>query len=158
MSTKCVVYFSASGVTAEKALLLAKVAPGNAYEIKPVKPYTDADVNWRNPLSRCNREKIKNSKPEIETPELELNRCEVLFLGFPIWYYCEPLVVDGFLDAYAKELTDTKVVLFATSGGSSFGKTVEKMKAKYPSINFIEGTVMNGNYTEEEMKNFADKY
>lgn len=156
MSNKLVAYFSASGVTADKAKALADAASATLYEIKPEKPYTDAELNWRNPLSRCNREKIKGTKPEIIKGDIDISAYDVVFVGFPIWYYREPLVIDSFLDAY--DFGGKTVVLFATSGGSAFGKTIEKISADYPSVNFVEGLVLNGNYSEEQLKEFAEKY
>ena len=156
MSKKLVAYFSAQGTTAKKAEALAEAASADIAEIKPVVPYTEADINWRNPLSRCNREKIKKTKPEIEDTVADISAYDVVFLGFPIWYYREPLIVDSFLDKY--DCTGKTVVLFATSGGSEFGKTLEKISEDYPTVKFVEGLVLNGNVSEEALKAFAQKY
>lgn len=154
MSKKLIAYFSASGTTASKAKALAKAAEADIVEIKPVKPYSEADLNWRNPLSRCNREKIKKTKPEIVKPDIDMSQYDVIFVGYPIWYYREPLIVDSFLEAY--DFTGKTVVLFATSGGSDFGKTLDKISADYPDIKFIEGKVLNGSASNESLKAFAD--
>ena len=156
MSNKLVAFFSASGVTADKAKALADAASSTLYEIKPEKPYTDAELNWRNPLSRCNRERIKGTKPGIIKGDIDIGEFDVIFVGFPIWYYREPLVIDSFLDAY--DFDGKTVVLFATSGGSDFGKTVEKISAQYPNIRFVEGMVLNGEFSAEQLKEFAEKY
>jgi len=156
MSNKLVAYFSAGGTTAAKAEALSKAACADIYEIKPVKPYTDSELNWRNPLSRCNREKITGTKPEIVKGDIDISGYDVIFVGFPIWYYCEPLVIDSFLDTY--DFSGKTVVLFATSGGSAFGKTAEKLTAKYPSVKFVEGLLLNGSYSEEQLKEFAEKF
>ena len=156
MSAKLTAYFSASGVTAEKAKAFSQAASTQLYEIKPVKPYTDSELNWRNPLSRCNREKITGTKPEIIKGDIDISEFDVIFVGFPIWYYCEPLVIDSFLDAY--DFKGKTVVLFATSGGSAFGKTVQKLIDKYPGVKFVEGPLLNGSYTAEQLKEIAEKY
>ena len=130
MSKKLVAYFSASGVTAQKAKLLAAAADADLYEIRPARPYTPADIKWTNPLARCNREFFaKKAVPAANRIE-NLADYETVLIGFPIWYGCAPLAVSSFCKGY--DWTGKKVAAFATSGGSGIGKTAEKLRPFLP--------------------------
>ena len=125
MST-LVAYFSAeAGVTARVAKDLAANKSADLWEIKPEKPYTEADLRWTNPLARCNREHIaKKAVPVVgEVPNWD--SYDTVYLGFPIWYGCAPNVVNTFCSGY--DWSGKRVVIFATSGGSGIGKTAEKL-------------------------------
>ena len=126
MSKILVAYFSASGVTAEVAKRMAKAVDADLYEIKPEQPYSKADVNWKNPLARCNKEWfLKKDVPAAGNIENFADYDLVLF-GFPIWFGCAPVVVSNF--AAKHDFTGKKVGLFATSISSKMGKTAEKFK------------------------------
>ena len=126
MSKKLVAYFSASGVTAKVSATLADAAGADLFEIRPAVPYSVADLKWTNPLSRCNREKIgKKDVPIADTVE-NMADYDLIFLGFPIWYYGAPNIIQTFLKGY--DLSGKKLVLFATSGGSEMGKTAAKLE------------------------------
>lgn len=142
MSKKLVAYFSASGKTAEKARALAKAAGADIYEIKPETPYSDADVKWTNPLARCNREWLKKTKPALADTNANIADYETIFLIFPIWYYTAPLIIKSFLSAY--DFSEKKIVLFATSGGSDFGKTAQNLQGEVPNATVVEGDILNG--------------
>ena len=119
-------YFSASGVTAKAAKAVAEAAGANLFEIKPEIPYSSADLNWMNPLSRCNREKLgKKDVPVAGTVE-RMDEYDMIYLGFPIWYGGAPNVINTFLKGY--NLSGKKIAVFATSGGSGIGKTAEKLQ------------------------------
>ena len=120
-----ITFFSAEGTTRRYAEALAEEMHLDLFEIKPVDPYTAADLNWKNPVARCNREKFgKKDVPVVGTIE-NWDRFDTIFLGFPIWYYGAPNVVNTFCKSY--DWAGKKVVVFATSGGSDIGKTVKKL-------------------------------
>ena len=121
-----VVYFSAeSGRTAKVAKDLAERLGADLFEIKPVKPYTAADLKWTNPLARCNREKIGKKDVPVAGKVDNLSRYDTVYIGFPIWYGCAPNVVNTFCKEY--DWSGITVHAFATSGGSGIGKTAEKL-------------------------------
>lgn len=126
MSKSLVAYFSASGTTADVAKALAAAADADLFEIRPQTPYTDADLKWTNPLARCNREKIGKKDVPIAGTVENMADYDTVFLGFPIWYYGAPNIIQTFLKGY--DLTGKKLVLFATSGGSDMGKTAAKLQ------------------------------
>ncbi len=140
---KLVAYFSASGVTAKVAERLAKAIGADLFEIKPEVPYTDADLNWQNKHSRSSVE-MNNpaSRPEIAEKLDNMSDYDTIFVGFPIWWYIAPTIINTFIESY--DLSGRTLIPFATSGGSGMGKTVEKLKALYPTVNFKEGKVVNG--------------
>ncbi len=151
MSKPLVVYFSASGVTKKVAENIKAAVDGDIYEIKPVVPYTTADLNWMDPKARSTVEmEDKSSRPEMVMDELDISGYDTIFLGFPIWWYVAPTIVNTFLEAH--DFSDKKVVLFATSGGSGFGRTIEFLKNSAPNAKFIRGGLMNGNTSVEAMK------
>lgn len=108
------------------ARALAEMVDADLFEIKPEKPYSDADLNWRNPVSRCNREKIGKKDVPIAEKVADWDAYDTVYLGFPIWYYGAPNVVQSFCKAY--DWAGKRVFVFATSGGSGIGKTAEKLE------------------------------
>lgn len=127
MSKILVAYFSASGVTKNAAEKLAKAANADLFEIKPVRPYTDADLNWMDKKSRSTIEMNDlSSRPEIAKKCENMGSYDVVFVGFPIWWYVEPRIIDTFLESY--DFSGKTVIPFATSGGSGLGKTAENFK------------------------------
>lgn len=127
MSKILVAYFSASGVTEKAAEKLAKAANADLFEIKPVRPYTDADLNWMDKKSRSTIEMNDlSSRPEIANKCENMGSYDVVFVGFPIWWYVEPRIIDTFLESY--DFSGKRVIPFATSGGSGLGKTAENFK------------------------------
>lgn len=127
MSKILVAYFSASGVTKNAAEKLAKAANADLFEIKPVRPYTAADLDWTDKKSRSTIEMNDlSSRPEIAKKCENMGSYDVVFVGFPIWWYVEPRIIDTFLESY--DFSEKRVIPFATSGGSGFGKTAENFK------------------------------
>ncbi len=127
MSKILVAYFSASGVTKNAAEKLAKAANANLFEIEPVRPYTDADLDWTDKKSRSIIEMNDlSSRPEIAEKCENMGSYDVVFVGFPIWWYVEPRIIDTFIDSY--DFSGKTVIPFATSGGSGLGKTAENFK------------------------------
>ena len=156
MSKKLVAYFSASGVTAKVADMLADAVGADIHEIRPKVPYTKADLNWMNKKSRSSIEMAdKTIRPEIAESNVKIENYDVIFLGFPIWWYVAPTIINTFLES--ADFSGKKVVLFATSGGSKFGKTVEELKISVPdSCEIIEGKLLNGRQTIASVKEWAD--
>lgn len=127
MSKILVAYFSASGVTEKAAEKLAKAANADLFEIKPVRPYTDADLNWMDKKSRSTIEMNDlSSRPEIAEKCENMADYDTVFVGFPVWWYVEPRIIDTFLESY--DFSGKTVIPFATSGGSGLGKTAENFK------------------------------
>ena len=150
MGKKLVAFFSASGVTAGVAKRLAEAAGADLYEIKPKTPYTPADLNWNDKNSRSSVEmRDKGSRPEIADKNAGLERYDTLFLGFPIWWYVAPTIVNTFLEAY--DCAGKTIILFATSGGSGFGKAVEGLRASARGAEIREGKVFSGSVGKEEL-------
>jgi len=147
MSKKVVAYFSASGKTAKVAGMLADAVGADIHEIRPKFPYSKADLNWMDKKSRSTIEmNNKTFRPEIEHSDLNMEAYDVVFLGFPIWWYVAPTIINTFLESY--DFSSKKIILFATSGSSGFGKTVEELRVSVPtSCEIIEGKLLNGKQT-----------
>ncbi len=157
MSKKLVAYFSASGTTAGVAKNLARAAGADLYEIRPATPYTRADLNWTDKQSRSSVEmRDKNSRPALADADANIADYDTIFIGFPIWWYVAPTIINSFLEAY--DFSGKKIVLFATSGGSGFGKAVESLQVSAPKATIVEGAILNGRPNEAKLKAFADKY
>ena len=140
MSKKLVAYFSASGVTAGVAKKLAKEANADIYEIKPAVPYTKADLNWQDKNSRSSIEMSDhNSRPEIADKNADISKYDTIYLGFPIWWYIAPTIINTFLESY--DFSGKKIILFATSGSSGFGKTVQNLQLSAADCKIIESKV-----------------
>ena len=150
-----VAYFSAeSGRTASVAKTLASAIDADLFEIKPAKPYTSADLNYMNPLARCNREHItKKAVPTTGKVE-DFEQYDTVLIGFPIWYGCAPNVVNSFCKAY--DFTGKKVAAFATSGGSGIGKTAEKLKPYVNGADVIDAKLFSGS-DAESLKSWVSK-
>ena len=157
MSKKLVAYFSASGTTEKVAKALANAADAKLYEIKPAVPYSKADLNWMNKQSRSSVEmRDKSSRPELADNSAAVDEYDTVFVGFPIWWYNAPTIINSFLEAY--DFSGKKIVLFATSGGSGFGKAVDSLQQSAPGATIIEGAVLNGRPDEAKLKAFAEKF
>lgn len=158
MTKSLVAYFSASGVTANVAKNLAKAAKADLYEIKPAIPYTNADLNWMDRGSRSSVEmRDKASRPEIVDTDAHIEKYDTVYIGFPVWWYIAPTVINTFLEKY--DFSNKKIILFATSGGSGFGGTVENLKNSVASsTEIIEGDILNGNPSMDDLKAFVKKF
>ena len=156
MSKKLVAYFSASGVTAKVADMLADAVGADIYEIRPEGPYTKADLNWRDKKSRSTIEmNDRTSRPAIADKNAKVEQYDTIFLGFPIWWYRAPSIINTFLESY--NFSGKKIILFATSGGSKFGKTVEELKVSVPATcEIIEGKLLNGKQTIPAIRNWTE--
>lgn len=142
MSKKLVAYFSASGITRNVAKMVAEAAGADLYEITPKEAYTKADLNWMDKKSRSSVEMAdKKIRPEITDTDAKIAEYDEIFLGFPIWWYVAPTIINTFLEKY--DFTGKKIVLFATSGGSGFGNTVKELKDSAPGAEIVEGKLLN---------------
>lgn len=142
MSKKLVAYFSASGITKAVAERLAKAAGADLFEIKPAVPYTRADLDWTNKKSRSSVEmNDQTSRPEIAETLSHMENYDTVFIGFPIWWYVAPTIINTFVESY--DFSGKTIVPFATSGGSGMGKTVEVLKTLYPTANWEKGKMLN---------------
>ena len=139
---KLVAYFSASGVTEKLAERVADIVGADLFEIEPEIAYTKADLDWMNKKSRSSVEMAdKSSRPGIKNKIEDLNRYDTVYLGFPIWWYVAPTIINTFLESH--DLTGKNVILFATSGGSGFGKTVKELKESCNAATLQEGKIIN---------------
>ena len=153
MAKNLVAYFSASfGATKKVAEDLANVANADIYEIKPKVPYTNADLNWMDKSSRSTLEmKDWDSRPEMVEDNFSIADYDNIFVGFPIWWYIAPTIINTFLEKH--DFSGKKIVLFATSGGSGFGKTIENIKPSVSkSAEIIMGKLLNNNPAKEELE------
>ena len=142
MGRKLVAYFSASGTTRKIAEMIAQVAEAGLYEIMPKQPYTKDDLNWMDKKSRTSVEMSdKKFRPEIFNTDVQAEKYDEIILGFPIWWYVAPTIINTFLEKY--DFSGKKIVLFATSGGSGFGNTVSELKPSAPDAEIVEGKVFN---------------
>lgn len=152
-----VTYFSASGVTAGVAEKLAGAIGAPAYEIRPAVPYTAADLDWMNKKSRSTLEmQDKSCRPELADKDAPVADADVIFVGYPVWWYREPSIVDSFLDAY--DFTGKKIVLFATSGSSGIGEEAPKRAEEITGARVLSGKRFAANASAEELKSWAEEF
>ncbi len=154
MKKKVVAYFSASGVTKRAAERLAKAAGADLFEIKPAVPYSQADLDWTNKKSRSSVEMGNpDSRPEIAERLENMEEYDTVFLGFPIWWYVAPTIIDTFLESY--DFSGKTIVPFATSGGSGFGRTAEVLKPLCSdTAKWLPGKMLNRT-SEKEMEEWV---
>ena len=142
MSKILVAYFSASGVTARAAKEIAQAVDADLYEIRPAEPYTDADLNWMDKKSRSTREMNDPScRPAIAEPVERMEQYDTVFVGFPVWWYVEPRIVDTFLEGY--DFSGKTLIPFATSGGSGIGKAEKSLQDHCPAASWKRGKLVN---------------
>ncbi len=148
-----VTYFSATGVTKGVAERLAKVAGADLVEIVPEQRYTEADLDWRDKKSRSSVEmQDLDFRPAIANHIDNIADYETVYIGFPIWWYTAPTIINTFIEAH--DLKGKTVVLFATSGGSTIDKAAKDLQTKYPDINFAKSALLNSP-TEEQLKDLV---
>lgn len=138
-----VAYFSASGTTRKAAERLAKATGATLCEIQPQQPYTDADLDWTDKQSRSNVEmENRNSRPAIKKLSVNIADYDIIYVGFPIWWYTCPTIINTFMES--ADFKGKTVIPFATSGGSTIAKACKDLKAAYPEVNWKSGLLMNG--------------
>ena len=155
MSNKLVAYFSASGITRNVAQALSEAANADLYEIKPQVPYTKADLDWTDKKSRSSIEmQDKAFRPAIADKNANIDAYDVIFIGFPIWWYSAPTIINTFLESY--DFAGKTLILFATSGSSGFSETVAHLKGSVDaSTTITEGKILNGKQTKESLMSWV---
>lgn len=155
MKKALVAYFSASGVTAKAAKALAEAAEADLYEIKPEIPYTQADLNWMDKRSRSSVEMNNQAfRPALANRDAKIKEYDMVFLGFPIWWYVAPTIINTFLESY--DFSGKTIVLFATSGGSGFGKTADALRGSVArDTRLVEGRMLNGCLSEAQLRSWV---
>lgn len=149
-----IAYFSATGTTEAVAKDLADVAGATLYEIKPEVKYTDADLDWRNKQSRSSVEMAdKTSRPAIVKDLQDADSYDVIYIGFPIWWYTAPTIINTFIETYG--FTGKTVIFFATSGGSDVSGADKQFQAQYPDINWKTGKLLN-RASKEVLQNWVE--
>ena len=154
MSKILVAYFSASGITAKTAKDLAEAANADLFEIKPAQPYTKADLDWHDKTSRSSIEMSnKEQRPAISDISVNVDDYDTILLGFPIWWYVAPTIINTFLESC--NFSYKRIVLFATSGGSGFGQTVKELQPSAPTAIITEGKILNGSPSMDTLKDWV---
>ncbi len=155
MGKTLVAYFSAGGVTKKVAERLAAAAGADLFEIRPAVPYTRADLDWTDKNSRSSVEmRDPSSRPAIAEKLGNMDDYDTVFLGFPIWWYVAPTIIDTFLESY--DFSGKTIIPFATSGGSGMGRTVEVLKPLCDgTARWLPGKMLN-RVSEQELRAFAE--
>ena len=155
MSRKLVAYFSVSGVTAKVAEKLSEAIGADLYAIEPEVPYTKADLDWMDKKSRSTIE-MNNpaSRPAIAGKRDNMNDYDTVFVGFPIWWYVAPTIINTFLESY--DLTGKTIIPFATSGGSDMGKTNEKLLPSCKGAKLLDGKVFKASVSGADLAKWAE--
>ena len=152
-----VAYFSASGVTAGVADKLSKAIGADLFEIKPAQPYTTADLDWTNKKSRSSVEMDdRSSRPAIANKVTDMSKYDVIFVGFPIWWYREPSIIDTFMESY--DFSGKQIIPFATSGGSGMGDSGSIMQKLAPKAKVDSGKRFSSGVSEADLKAWAEKF
>lgn len=156
MSKVLVTYFSASGVTKRVAENLASVAGADLFEIVPEQIYTSEDLNWQDKQSRSSVEmNDRNCRPAIASTVENISQYSYVFVGFPVWWYREPSIIDTFMESY--DWNGITVIPFCTSGGSGLGDAGKNMQALGKGANVVEGKRLSGTVSEAELKTWTDQ-
>ena len=157
MSKALVAYFSASGVTAKVAEKMAGAIGADLYEIKPEQTYTDADLNWQDKQSRSSVEmNDRSSRPAIGNKVENMEHYDTVFVGFPIWWYREPSIIDTFMEDY--NFDGKTVIPFATSGGSGLGDSAKNMQELAKGAKVVQGKKFGSGASENELKSWANEW
>ena len=155
MSKQLVAYFSASGITAEVAENLADAIGADIFEIQPKVPYTKADLNWMDKKARSTIEMSDPaSRPAIAVKRDNIEDYDTIFVGFPIWWYVAPTIINTFLESY--DLKDKTIIPFATSGGSGMGETNEKLAPSCPGAKLLHGKVFPAASTKADLSAWVE--
>ena len=148
--------FSASGTTARVAEGLAGAIDADLFEIAPAEPYSAADLNWNDKRSRSSVEmNDESNRPAIAGEVANMAAYDTVFVGFPVWWYVEPRIIDTFLEAY--DFSGKTIVPFATSGGSGLGRAPQRMQALVPSAKVLQGGLLNGRFSQAKLADWAER-
>lgn len=155
MANGLVAYFSATGTTEQVAKDLAAAIGADLFEIAPAEPYTSADLNWRDQNSRSSVEMNDEAcRPAIASVVENMVAYNTVFVGFPVWWYVEPRIIDTFLEAY--DFSGKVIVPFATSGGSGLGKAPQRMQELAPGAEVLSGRLLNGRPSTTELRSWVE--
>jgi len=155
MENVLIAYFSASGTTKTLAENLAKASGGDLFEIEPKQKYTNEDLDWMNKQSRSSVEMAdKNSRPEIKN-KTDISKYDCIFVGFPIWWYREPSIIDTFMESY--DFSGKTIIPFATSGGSGLGEAPSNMQNLAPNAKVLSGKRWNVSANVNELKSWIKR-
>lgn len=156
MGKSLVAYFSASGVTEKVAKNLSNAIGADLFEIKPEQVYTKADLNWMDKKSRSSVEmNDRSSRPAIASKVEDMGQYDAVFVGFPVWWYREPSIIDTFMEAY--DFSGKKVIPFCTSGGSGLGDTAKNLQELAPGAKVVDGKKFSPRVSEKELKEWVDQ-
>ena len=157
MGKTLVTYFSATGTTAKAAEILSDAIGADLYEIRAKVPYTKADLNWMDKNSRSTIEmNDKSFRPKMEDSDANIAQYDTIFVGFPIWWYVAPTIINTFLESY--DFSGKKIIIFATSGGSGFGNTLKELKVSVSeTAEVIQGELMNGKQSFNKVNAWVKK-
>lgn len=157
MKSALVAYFSPTGTTKRIANMLAESVGAKVFEIVPKKPYTRTDLDWTNDNSRTSLEmKDKDCRPEIESRVRDMAQYDVVFIGFPIWWYREPSIIDTFVESH--NFDGKLIVPFATSGGSLIGDSYKNIQSLAPNAKVEKGKVFDSGTEISELKKWSERY
>lgn len=157
MSKKLTAFFSASGVTKSVAEKIAKSANADLFEILPAQPYTEDDLNWKDSSSRSSVEmKNKEIRPEIKSDNyVDISEYDTIYLGFPIWWYVAPTIINTFLEKY--DFSGKKIIIFATSGSSGIGDTVKELKPSAPDAHWGKAERLSADISQDDVDKWVNK-
>ena len=152
---RIVCYFSATGITKTVASMIAEFTESDLFEIEPVKEYTMEDLDWQDENSRSSVEmKNKKFRPEVKNKVTNISDYSEVIIGFPVWWYTAPTIINTFIEE--NDLTNKKIYLFLTSGGSTVNGSFTDLSNKYPNLNFVSGIKFNRNVTKEDVINWLE--
>ena len=156
MGKKLVAYFSATGTTADAAKKIAEAAGADLYEIRPETPYTTEDLDWNNQSSRTSLEmNMRSLHPALADTNANVGDYDIVFLGFPIWWYTVPTIINAFLESY--DFSGKKIILFGTSGSTGFDKVTHDIEASVnDTTELVKGVIIHGTQSAEEWKSWVD--
>ena len=155
MKHSLVAYFSATGTTARVASTLAQAIGADIFVIEPQIPYSIQDLNWHDQQSRSSLEMhTPTSRPAIAKICENMDQYDTLFVGFPIWWYVAPHIINTFLESY--DMQGKTIVPFATSGGSSIGQAYQHLQASCPNARLLQGAILNTHASQQDLKNWVN--
>lgn len=155
MNKILVSYFSATGTTKNVASKVGNILGADLFEITPVNKYTNEDLDWTNKSSRTTIEANDSSiRPEIKEKVANIDNYDTVIIGFPVWWYKEPSIIDTFIEE--NDLSNKNVYIFVTSGGSSYESSLSNLKENYKNINFVGGKRLSNSVTEDEIKSLIN--
>jgi flavodoxin len=152
---KLVCYFSATGITKAVASMIAEFTESDLFEIEPVEKYTEADLDWQDESSRSSIEmKDKNSRPSIVNKVSNIDIYDEIIIGFPVWWYTAPTIINTFIEE--NDLSNKKIYVFVTSGGSTADGSFTDLSKKYPNLDFVSGKKLNRNVEKDDVINWLE--